>query len=169
MLKTDFWTLIDSSRKAAQGDAETHLQMLNEALRELPAGDLVSFQHWFDDYEARADSWALWGAAYLIGGGCSDDGFLDFKGWLVSRGEKVFEAAVTDPDSLAKVVQPDEDCQVEGFSHAARWIWCEKTGEDFAKFPPSPLARPGSGIAGQPWEEDELPRLFPRLARKFAG
>ncbi|HLO93451.1 MAG TPA: DUF4240 domain-containing protein [Burkholderiaceae bacterium] len=167
MLNSDFWSLIDSTRKAAQGDADEHLSLLQDALRELPPGDLISFQHWFDDYDNRADTWALWGAAYLIGGGCSDDGFMDFRGWLVSRGEKVFEAAVQDPDSLARAVKSDEDCQVEGFSQAARWIWCEKTGRDFADFPPSPLARPGGGTQGEPWEEDDLPRLFPKLAKKF--
>ena len=169
MLTADFWNLIDTTRKQAHGDAEAHLEQLTEALRALAPDDLVSFQHWFDDYDARADTWGLWGAAYLIGGGCSDDGFMDFRGWLVSRGEKVFEAAVQDPDSLAKVVKADEECQVEGFSKAAQWIWCEKTGRDYAAFPPSPLARPAGGTQGEPWEEEDLDRLFPKLARKFSA
>ena len=33
--------------------------------------------------------WDLWGAAYLANGGCSDDGFDYFRGWLIGQGRKV--------------------------------------------------------------------------------
>jgi hypothetical protein len=168
MLKTEFWQIIDASRKEAGGDADAHLEALGEGLDALEPNELVSFQHWFDDYYRSADTWELWGAAYLIGGGCSDDGFMDFKGWLVTRGEKVLEAAVANPDSLAKVVGPDEDTQVEGFAYAAQWMWTKKTGKEFADFPPSPLASGKAGISGVEWQEDDLDRLFPKLAKKFA-
>jgi hypothetical protein len=29
-----------------------------------------------------------WGAAYLANGGCSDDGFDYFRGWLIGQGRK---------------------------------------------------------------------------------
>lgn len=167
MLKTEFWKIIDESRKEAGDQGEEHVDTLKAALDELEPNDLVSFQHWFDEYYQSADTWGVWGAAYVIGGGCSDDGFLDFKGWLVTRGEKVLAAAVADPDSLAKVVKADEETQVEGFQYAAQWIWAEKTGKDFADFPPSPLASRRDGIGGQAWEEDELGKLFPKLTKKF--
>jgi hypothetical protein len=167
MLKTEFWKLIDDTRSQADGDADEHLETLQAALGELEPNELVSFQHWFDEYYGSADTWGLWGAAYVIGGGCSDDGFLDFKGWLVSRGEKVLSAAVANPDSLAKVVGEDDECQVEGFQYAAQWIWVEKTGKEFADFPPSPLPSPSGGIRGEPWDEDDLDTLFPKLTKKF--
>ena len=86
MLKTEFWQIIDASRKEADGDADAHIDTLTAALEELEPNELVSFQHWFEDYYQRADTWPLWGAAYLIGGGCSDDGLMVLKGWLVSGG-----------------------------------------------------------------------------------
>jgi hypothetical protein len=167
MLKTEFWSIIDDSRKEAGDDGEQHVETLKVALEELEPNDLISFQHWFDEYFNSADTWGVWGAAYVIGGGCSDDGFLDFKAWLVSRGEKTLTAAVANPDSLAKVVKPGEDCQVEGFQCAAQWIWTEKAGKDFADFPLSPLASNKDGIRGQAWSEDDLGKLFPKLSKKF--
>jgi hypothetical protein len=43
----------------------------------------------------------LWAAAYLVNGGCSDDGFDYFRGWLLTQGRAAFERAVDDPDTLA--------------------------------------------------------------------
>ncbi|MEQ1517260.1 MAG: DUF4240 domain-containing protein [Usitatibacteraceae bacterium] len=169
MLKAEFWQVIDATRNEAGGDADQHVETLRTRLDALEPQELVTFQHWFDDYYGRANTWALWGAAYVIGGGCSDDSFMDFKGWLVSRGEKVFEAALADPESLAKVVKPDEDCQVEGFTYAAQWAWSEKTCQPFKSFPPSPLSTGAGDPTGESWEEDDLDRLFPKLTKKFSG
>jgi hypothetical protein len=104
----------------------------------------------------------------VIGGGCSDDGFLDFKGWLVSRGEKVFEAALAKPDSLAKVVSPGECCEAQGFHFGAQLAWARKTGKAVTEFPDSPLGPGKGGISGEPWDEDALPKLLPKLSKKFA-
>src|SRR5262249_4867117 len=43
----------------------------------------------------------LWAAAYLVNGGCSDDGFEYFRGWLIMQGRAVYERVVADPDALA--------------------------------------------------------------------
>jgi hypothetical protein len=43
----------------------------------------------------------LWAAAYVINGGCSDDGFECFRGWLIVQGRDVHERIVADPDALA--------------------------------------------------------------------
>ena len=54
---------------------------------------------------AASDKEDLWGAAYLINGGCSDDGFDHFRGWLMTQGREVFARAVAEPDSLAELPQ----------------------------------------------------------------
>ena len=36
----------------------------------------------------------------MINGGCGDDGFMDFRDYLVSRGRKVFDRTLADPESL---------------------------------------------------------------------
>ena len=42
----------------------------------------------------------LWAAAYVINGGCSDDGFDYCRGWLILQGREVFEHVVADPRTL---------------------------------------------------------------------
>ncbi|VVE59175.1 hypothetical protein PAN31117_05280 [Pandoraea anapnoica] len=39
----------------------------------------------------------------MINGGCSDDGFDYFRGWLIAQGKRVFMLALAEPDSLAEV------------------------------------------------------------------
>ncbi len=48
-----------------------------------------------------AYAWPVWGAAYLVEGGCSDDAFMDFRDGLVLAGRATFERTLADPDTLA--------------------------------------------------------------------
>jgi hypothetical protein len=43
----------------------------------------------------------VWAAAYLIGGGCSDDSFMDFRAGLIAQGRDWYHKAAASPDSLA--------------------------------------------------------------------
>ena len=129
MDKTAFWKIIDASRKQAKGDPDAQLEILRSRLEQLEPDEIVQFGRLFEEYHIRAYTWELWGAAYLIGGGCSNDGFLDFRGWLISRGEKVFERALEDPESLVEVVNDDDDCRYEGFQYLASQAWEKKTGK----------------------------------------
>jgi hypothetical protein len=114
----------------------------------------------------------LWAAAYTVGGGCSDDGFLDFRRWLLSRGERVYEAALRDPDTLAEVVNAGagDQCQYEGFQYVAREAWERVTQNRLGDFPAAEIMQPDEP-AGEPWSEDgdDLERRFPKLWRKFAA
>ena len=51
-----------------------------------PPDELIEFHRLFNRAMDDAYIWDLWGAAYLINGGCSDDGFAYFRSWLISRG-----------------------------------------------------------------------------------
>ena len=52
--------------------------------------DVVSFELAFGHEVQRAYTWDLWGAAYVVHGGASDDGFVYFRHWLISKGRRVF-------------------------------------------------------------------------------
>jgi Protein of unknown function (DUF4240) len=95
-----FWMLIEAARTAG-GDCEELTANLVDVLRELPASEIVAFQQTLEELLAESFRYTLWGAAVLINAGCSDDGFEDFRGWLIAQGRQVYEAALQDPDSLA--------------------------------------------------------------------
>jgi hypothetical protein len=159
-----------SFREQAGGDLDKQLAILRARLEELEAEEIVQFDRIFREYWAKAYTWDLWAAAYIIGGGCSDDGFMDFRGWLVSKGEEVFENALKDPESFVGVVNHDEeDCQYEGFQYVASQAWENKTGKSLHDFPSDGLEQPLEP-AGVRWSEqgDDLERRFPKLRKKFS-
>jgi hypothetical protein len=107
----------------------------------------------------------LWGAAYVIEGGCSDDSFDYFRAYLISRGRAVYERAIADPDSLADIELEDGDAW-EDWMSPTMVVMHGRTGQ-YA------LAGPATGPhptepQGEAWDEDDLAALLPRLAAKHA-
>lgn len=169
MEKATFWKLIDATRRESEGNLDEHVELLRERLEALEPYEIVEFDKIFRELWTRAYTWDLWGAAYIIGGGCSDDGFIDSRGWLISKGEKAYENALKDPESLVKIVkEDDDDCQFEGFQYVASQAWENKTGKGMNDFPDSGLKHPLEPLGGR-WSEDgdDLERRFPKLFRKF--
>ena len=126
-----FWQVIGKTTQY-QADPERQLEALRQVLRGLTVTEIEAFERAFHRQQRRAYSWDLWGAAYVMNGGASDDGFEYFQRWLVSKGRTAFEAAIADPDSLAEMIAPDPqgDCEFEQFANVASDIWKEKTGID---------------------------------------
>ena len=174
MTRDTFWNLIDTSR--ASGDLNRQGDALESLLAEVPVEELVSFHsHFYELFHAayRAD---LWGAAYIIIGGCSDDGFDYFRAYLIGRGKAAYEAALKSPDSLAEVVEVDEGEQEELLSLAVK-VYLKRTGKtysDLKEYDPFVHA-PWPELVGDldDWNDDDAAaeekqsRLYPRLYSKF--
>lgn len=164
-----FWKLIDQSRRASNGNPEQQVEEMAALLDNLSTEDVIQFQRIFDMYFHSSYTWPLWGAAYVIGGGCSDDSFDYFRGWLISRGESAFNAALTEPDNLDAVIKEadeDLDCQVEGWQGIGIEAWCRKTGQDYLDFPSDITTHPNRP-SGDRWSEEDIDHLYPKLAKRF--
>src|SRR5215510_4463138 len=121
MAADKFWQIIERAA-ASDHDPNAHTEALRIALRELPLEEVIAFEAAFRRYLNQAYTWDLWGAAYVVHGGCSDDGFEYFRRWLVTRGRDVYERALADPDSLAQVDArpgPDGDWEFEEIYYVA--------------------------------------------------
>lgn len=108
---------------------------LTKALGELAPEEIAGFGVELERLLAASYRQDLWGAAYLINGGASDDGFDYFRGWLLAQGRETWEAALADPDSLADVVDEDlgegfEGFDGEGMLSVARHAYESATGSD---------------------------------------
>jgi Protein of unknown function (DUF4240) len=94
----DFWSVVESAR-AGQKPADEAL------VDRLVAGGspeaVLDFQERFDAVDEIINRWDVWAAAYLIGGGCSDDSFADFRAGVIASGRDWFERVAASPDSLA--------------------------------------------------------------------
>lgn len=164
-----FWKIIEGSAREAKGRCSAQCAALRKRLLALSAKEIEAFQSRFEKEMDRAYTWDLWGAAYVIAGGCSDDGFSDFRSWLISRGRKAFEAALKRPDSLAALVRPqDRDCQFESFQYVAQRALERKEGSEKSGLAPDSKDRP-TEPKGKPWKEssDELQQRFPKLWERF--
>jgi hypothetical protein len=172
MDKARFWELVAASRasfdpRLRDGNMDKQVERLEALLRDLAPAEIVDFQRELDEREKEAYRWDLWAAAFIIGGGCSDDCFTDFRSWLISMGREVYEAALKDPDGLVDVADADgvEEPSFEEFQYVPRRVYEEKTGKDL---PASGIRRPAEPT-GEEWAEDgdDLSRLLPRLWAKF--
>lgn len=167
MNESTFWELCERHLARGRGDDdEERVERLTAALAKLPPREIVDFQRLLDDAMDRAYRWDLWGAAYVILGGCSDDGFEYFRAWLVSRGRAVYEAALRDPESLADQVQDDPDWapDLESLLYAATEAYETATEGDELPEPEEPgPAEP----AGTIFDEESVADSFPRIAARL--
>ena len=161
-----YWSLVERARAEGGDDSpETVAEALVAVLSTLGPSEVVGAEEAFARISRRAYGFALWGAAYLLNGGCGDDGFDDFRGWLVTRGRAVYQAALADPDSLADVVTVDElyDVACEDVLSAADQAHTELTGRGL----PWRAAREPLPDLGQGWDfddDDEMRRRYPRIS-----
>jgi len=105
-----FWYIIASSLED-EGDIDQQLASLKQILSGMGDEDLIAFQEMVDHMMLQAYRWGLWGAAYIMMGGCSDEMFEHFRAGLIMKGKDIYEAAVVEPDTLADVgdITPCED------------------------------------------------------------
>jgi Protein of unknown function (DUF4240) len=94
-----FWGIIGTARSATTAEKPFHLA-LTDCLKRLPEPELLDYQIRFDDLHVRLYRWDVWAAAYLIGGGCSDDSFIDFRYGIIAQGRDWYERTPASPDNL---------------------------------------------------------------------
>ncbi|MEZ6123053.1 MAG: DUF4240 domain-containing protein [Planctomycetaceae bacterium] len=163
----EFWNIIACSSEGASGIRQQESR-LRRLLMKLDPDQIVSFNEWFGRFVREAFLYRLWGAAWLIGDGCSDDGFWDFRCWLVARGEHTYRRALDDPDSLSEVVTGKARLSALSFSNPAMFVWAEKLGKnesDLDEFPQSWGSNPGETPSDEPFLEDGgyLRERYPKL------
>ena len=174
MDEKQFWKLIEQSRQNAKHNSELQLNQLEALLNPLSEADFLAFYAVFDELYAKSYNGNLWGAAYLILGGCSDDGFDYFRAWLIAQGKEPFYNVLENPDSLVKVadnedVYPELD-ELLGLLYT---MAVEKTGlEDFSE---KVTAHPYPEVSFDDWydakaddlDEKKAKKLFPKLYKTF--
>ena len=169
-----FWDLIAQSQRNTARDPDRQLEQLRQLLAKLSADEVVEFGSIFwrlHGVSYRAD---LWGAAYLINGGCSDDAFDYFRAWLIAQGRSAFEAALDNPDSLAAIAEEDET-EFEEMLSVAPDVYQQLTGKDdfYKRLPLSerfdlPDSAFGTWSDGQgDLDPHKARRIYPKLFQKF--
>lgn len=95
-----FWGIIATARTPS-GPGKPFGQALTGHLATFNEQDILPYHDRFDQLHAALYRWDLWAAAYLIGGGCSDDAFIDFRARIIAQGRDWHEKVTASPDNLA--------------------------------------------------------------------
>jgi hypothetical protein len=161
-----FWRLVEDARRDAGGDTGRQSELLETRLEQFPARRIADFGAIRRRLDERAYTWELWGAAYVIEDGCSDDCFRDFRAYLISLGRGPYDAALKNPDSLAPVVQDAETGDWENADNPAPEAFQDATGEDIPSGDSDVSGNP-RGAAWDDEQQDELVRRYPALAARF--
>lgn len=163
MNRDDFWKLIRRSRRGA-ADCNEQAENLTGLLEKLAPEEIVGFHQSFSDLLAESYRNDLWAVAYIINGGCSDDGFEYFRCWLIAQGQEFYEQVLAEPEKVAKRVKAGhEEVECEPIMQAAYDAYQNVTGQEI---PAVTIAHPKEPI-GEKWTEDDLERLYPKLCKRF--
>jgi hypothetical protein len=158
-----FWEIIETAGGAS---CEDRAAAVTAKLVQLGREETAEFVRLFDGTLAQLYTWDLWAVAYIIQGGCSDDGFEYFRGWVISQGRRAHSLALSDPGALGLAIDPDsedEERECEDLLYAGVQAYEELTGD----YPNR--ARPiVNSPAGVRWEEDELEGRFPAVYERWA-
>jgi Protein of unknown function (DUF4240) len=168
------WQLIKDARAQAadpaDGDAVTARAVA--LLTRFPPEQIAAAQGVLSGLMADSYRTILWAGAYLINGGCSDDGFDYFRGWLIAQGREMFDQAMADPDALAELaiirlavarrahLECEHTLYIPAQAHRAA------TGEELPV--DAYLPRPREPVGGWAFDFDDRPAMARRLPRLTA-
>lgn len=165
MDENQFWQIIQSAKDNANGDYEQQQEELANQLRKLTADEIILFGNRFRYFRGQANTWELWGAIYIIHGGCGDDSFNDFREWVIGQGKEFYYKTIADPDTLVELeTSKIEDVEWEGLGYVPSTVFEELTGQEM----PYPYQEKLE-TTGNEWAEegDDLKKMFPKLASKY--
>ncbi|KFM99486.1 DUF4240 domain-containing protein [Bacillus clarus] len=179
MNKEQFWQFISEMTT----NDETS-DWLVEQLAKKSTNEIIDFEIHLQNALKQSYTSSLWAGAYIILGGCSDDSFDYFRGWLIACGQEIFESAVENPDSLASLIpnfyEKDElipefeemlSIGFEAFSlkETGDTEWDDNVWNKFSSLLDEKEHDSSMPEIEFDWEEDEdkLAELFPKLWKRF--
>ena len=168
-----YWEIINKSFLEYKKYGKQRTALLNELLKLTPK-DIIGFNLRTSKLLSDSYSADLWCAAYIMKGGCSDDGFEYFRCWLISKGKDVFYKAIKEPDSLSELKKKFFfDYELEEFLYLPDEAFMIKTGKELYDYVDYEKFRNEEGSYAQiefNWQEndkDSMKKICPKLYKKF--
>lgn len=171
-----FWAIVQTAVDEAGDDEDEYLEVVKRELSKLSLKEMIGFRLRTDKLLYDSYTSEMWCAGYLMNGGCSDDGFEYFRLWVISRGRKVYEAAMANPDNLIDYIGDDAEMdffEFELFWYVALEAFEEAVDAELYDYIDDENFKTREGNYPNfefNWEEDEpesMQKLCPRLFEKF--
>jgi len=157
-----FWEVINETLKKSNGDYELQQEILEKELKKLSLQEIIEFDNRFKELRGKANNWELWGAIYIINGGCGDDSFHYFREWIISQGKEFYYKTIENPKTLIDLKVDVTEIEWEGISYVASTLFEKITNKEI----PSEFIE-NYEVNGNEWEEEELQNIFPELIKKY--
>ena len=176
MDEEQFWAIVQTAVDEAGDDEAEYLDVVKRELSKLSLKEMIGFRLRTDKLLYDSYTSEMWCAGYLMNGGCSDDGFEYFRLWVISRGRKVYEAAMANPDNLIDYIDDDAEMdffEFELFWYAALEAFEEAVDAELYDYVDDDNFKTCEGNYPNfefNWEEDDpesMQKLCPRLFEKF--
>ena len=165
MDEDQFWEVIKTTFTKSDNNFKRQQEELAKHLRNLTPEEIISFANRFRFFRGQANTWDLWGAIYIIHGGCGDDSFSDFREWVIGQGKDFYVKTINDPESLVDVeTKRIEATEWEGLGYVPSTVFEELTGQEM----PHPYEEKLE-TTGHEWQEggNDLKKMFPKLHAKY--
>ena len=176
MDEEQFWAIVQTAVDEAGDDEDEYLEVVKRELSKLSLKEMIGFRLRTDKLLYDSYTSEMWCAGYLMNGGCSDDGFEYFRLWVISRGRKVYEAAMANPDNLIDYIDDDDEMdffEFESFWYVALEAFEEAVDAELYDYVDDDNFKTCEGNYPNfefNWEEDDpesMQKLCPRLFEKF--
>ncbi|MCW3466691.1 DUF4240 domain-containing protein [Chitinophaga nivalis] len=168
MEKRIFWEIIEKSL-LVQEDQANELQRL---LSQFSLSDIVDFEIIMRELIIELDDYKVMGIPKIIDGYVSDDSYIYFRCWIISKGREIFDIALQHPDDIAKIVDQSTLPDFEDLLYIADNAYQFKSGvgDDDDNLPRNIAYSKGLDYdldapptKGTKCEERDLPGVYPKL------
>jgi hypothetical protein len=173
MTPESMWKILNAAAAEAGSDEDLALDLVQAALEDLPEEELAGFAGTFEAQRDLLFTMPIWGAMYLVNGEATDEGLMDFAAWIMLQGQKVYDDARANPDSLAGIIDAARDdygfVTGEQLSYLSYAIYEEKTGKELPFATAHNLA---SDAFAEEFDFDdpaEMQKRYPKLWTKLGG
>lgn len=172
MTEDYFWALLNQCKDHGE-DINSQVEWLLAQLSQKPLIDIIAFDSILNDHYRASYTSNLWAATFTVLGGCTDDDFDDFRGWIVYLGKDAYYKAIENPETLLphlnRLEKQKELPKLKGLLTVACEAYEAKTGLEaenyrdmYDQLLKEEKTMPGIKLA---WDEDHLEALH----RKFPG
>jgi hypothetical protein len=166
-----YWGIIAKSSNNRSSDQKSTI--LDE-LSKLTPQEIVGFSLRTTKLLKESYSSDLWCAAYIMKGGCSDDGYEYFRCWLITKGKDVFYKALKNPDSLSELKKQFlSDYEFEELLYLPDEAFKAKTGYEINRYIDMDTFLKLEGSYPEitlNWQEDNkesMKKICPKLFKKY--
>lgn len=166
MTRDGFWELVDRLIKKTRGNLEQFEIVLNAHLKSLSPEEIQDFARHYDELQNEVNTWGILEVAHIIGCGESDDGYLDFRRWIVLQGKTAFHNIIRDPDYLGTYDRKSDPVEQWYCEYDPGWVYEEATGRELKRIAVTVSSDAETEAGNQPEPEKRYPKLWKRVREK---